>query len=373
LAYGKAEVGKNKINFTHMKYWILSYLLLLNNALFAQMDTHAVDSLRSAAGIPGMALAMITPEGMRHVVLGVNKFPEGEKLVEANFFHLGSNSKAITAVIAAQLIAKGKVSKDTKLITCLPKLDTIPKVYEDVTLYHLLTHQGKVRPYTSGHEMLGLPVFKGTVSERRAQFVAHLLSQEAVEVGTYSNAGYAAAALILEYATGRTFEALLQEFMEENGWKYTIGWPNLLDVSQPWGHLEFNGNLIPTPADHPYRLMDVLMPAGDMSMPIADYAEFVQAMLLGAKGKESKLGKVDYQQLLFGREGYSWGWGNQANGDAKVVFHDGSVGTFYCHAILIPDRQVGFVGIINSAKASHVQVLFEIRKEMLDQYMRNKP
>lgn len=96
----------------------------------------------------------------------------------------------------------------------------VSPAYAGVTLDELLSHRAGIPPYTAGSEYEHLPAFSGTVSEKRLQFAALILRETPVlptspALYAYSNAGYVLAALMLEQASGHSWEELVKRGFQE--------------------------------------------------------------------------------------------------------------------------------------------------------------
>ena len=60
-------------------------------------------------------------------------------------FHIGSDTKSMTATLTAMLIEEGKLRWDTTIADVFPELKgKMDKQYEAVTVEQLLTHRGGV-------------------------------------------------------------------------------------------------------------------------------------------------------------------------------------------------------------------------------------
>src|SRR5690606_32853146 len=125
---------------------------------------------------------------------------------------------------------------------------------------------------------------------------------------------------------------------------YYIGFPNKENVDNPWGHWKENwvesNSLIEMDISNPYKLIDYMLPAGDLSMNIIDYSEFIQLNLKGLLGESNYLNANDFYKLHFEKEKYSYGWGNFFEDGNKVSSHDGSAGTYYCHTYINPSLKI---------------------------------
>lgn len=192
-------------------------------------------------------------------------------------FHIGSNTKAVTGFVAAYLVEHGKIEWTTKFFGLFPawKDESNP-----ITLADPPSHRAGVKPYTSGPAYRLLSHFDGTKSEQRKQSVQHVLREEQIKAGgkayNYSNAGYSAAVLMLGEVTQKSWEQLTDEilagYLQLN---YRFGWPNSHALNQRWGHWVEQNTLVALSPSVRYSLR-LGEPAGDISMPLTDYARFIQ-------------------------------------------------------------------------------------------------
>lgn len=338
------------------------------------------DSIRTAFQMPELGFAVVKTDTIAAMLLsGFHRADQENPAGSAkygDYFHLGSNTKAITAFIAARLVEQGKLQWTTKFFDLYPdwKKDSKSE-YAEITLADLLSHRARVNAFTSGMEYKMLPTFTGSVSEQRIQFGRHLLQMNPVPQDAqpfhYSNAGYTLAALMLEKISGKTWEdqvaALFNETLHLN---YFIGWPNKKSVDQPWGHWIEDGKPKPLPPDFPYDLK-LAEPAGDISMPLADYSKFIQLNLKGLKGQSNVLKPETFEFLHYGRESYAMGWGNSKKDGKERSMHSGSAGTFFC--ITMIDRKSGqafivFTNIGGSLAQQGTQLLL---KRLMELYKAN--
>lgn len=322
----------------------------------AQRLAQITDSMRRAFEIPALAIAVVKPDTIP--VLFVTGYHRADrKIVEDSvsvydYFHLGSNSKAITGFIAAWLVEKGKLRWDTKFFKSYPSmLKGSQSAYLNMTLSDLLAHRARIPAFTNGSEFDSLPTFKGNVAERRRQFAKYLVQQTPVPDDNlpfhYSNAGYTLAALMLEKASSKTWEQLVQEVLGKKlKLRYRMGWPNRKDTCQPWGHWMEGPELKPLGPDIAYNL-NLIEPAGDVSMPLPDYARFIQLNLQGQEGESNFLKARTYEFLHFGLEKYSIGWANREDNGKIQTEHAGSAGTFFCYTLVDKTASTAYIIIAN--------------------------
>ena len=350
-----------------MKLYFILLILLTNISQSKDLDLKTMlEKTQKEYKIPALAVSIISSPSIQNAVVGVNKIGSNHVVELTDKFHLGSNTKAITAFLAMKLIEQGQLSLNTSLYDLYPEFKDINPEFDDLTLKNILSHNAKIPAYTSGLAFMLLPKFDGKVKEKRYAFVAHVLTEKPVAKGTYSNAGYAIAALIIDKVSGMSYEKYLSQVMQDLELEHFIGFPNKENKDYPWGHMSKFFINTPLAPNDDYKLEPYIAAAGDMSMNIIDYAKFIQLNLNGLRGKNNYLKAKSYQKLHFGKENYAYGWGNQVKEDkTKVSYHDGSAGTYYCHTIVIPDDDIAIVIMMNTAKPNQVKGIYKLRKDII--------
>lgn len=343
----------------------------------------ALDSVRTKYHLPALLAAVIEPKHISYVYGGVRRNDRPEAVELTDYFHLGSETKGVTSLLAGKLVEQGKLQWSSKLLDVVPNLraKALP-AYANVTLADLLSHRAGIQPYNTGAEYKKLPPFSGTVAEKRAQFAAFVVGQAPVvpaagEAYAYSNAGYALVALMLAQASGHTWEELVAQAFHQLKLHYLLGFPNRYDAQQPWGHwqqLPTDSVFTPLGPTHSYQLNAYMAPAGDLSMPLPDFARLVQMHLRGLLGRRKYVAAPTYQALHFSRPAYAYGWGvsTLATTGAPVSFHDGTTGTFFCHTILYPSQQVAFVVLTNDGDEVARLACYALRRRLKSLYLQGK-
>ena len=342
--------------------------------------------------IPGIAVSIFTKDKvLNEEVSGVRRLHTNDSIKLNDRFHLGSCGKAMTGFVAARLVEKGLILWNTKVFEVFPELkDSSNTVYRNVTLYELLSNRSKVRQFMSEDEELKrFTDFKGKdIMQRRYNFSKWLLKQKPVELDsvngyTYSNAGFAIAASMMEKVTGKQWENLINEDLcKPLKIHISFGWPALEDKNQPWGHWIIEGNsvLIPHSPNDYYKLDDIITPAGNYSMSIIDYTKFLQLNLIGIIGKDTILKSSTYDYLHYCNlisdrpllNCYSIGWwvSNRTPELYTISEHNGSAGTFYCFTLLVKELNFG-LGIITNAGHNYSVIGVEsLKNKILDYYRR---
>ncbi len=261
----------------------------------------ALEPIQTRHNLPALAGAIVASSGLeRAAVVGVRKSGTKVNATLKDFWHLGSDTKAMTASCVAMLVEDGKLRWDDTLGALLPsqsKLKTSPLA--GVTVKQLLHH-------TSGLPAnLNWAAIAAKGGPLKAQRLAALLEaaktplvSEPGKAFLYSNTGYTVAGCVLEQVSGKPWE----DFMKERLFKPLnmrgagfggVGTPGKVD--QPWTHLESGS---PTASNGP--TMDnspVMGPAGTVHATLEDWAKFIADHIKGARGEKALLKPETYKAL----------------------------------------------------------------------------
>jgi D-alanyl-D-alanine carboxypeptidase len=157
------------------------------------------------------------------------------------------------------------------------------------------------------------------------------------------------ASLMIEKITDKNYRELIDHFIEnELGIDVYHGFPNRLSFNQPWGHTINKNGIEVFPPDHDYSMPKPLIPAGDLSMKPEGFAKYIQLNLNGLKGHNNFISADSYKYIHYAYQGFSIGVFNSNMFGLDFSGLDGSAGTFFCRAILIPDTDFAFTIMTNS-------------------------
>jgi len=325
-----------------------------------------LEEVRGANGLPAIGAAVLDSKGILALgVAGTRKLGGTVAVTKDDPWHLGSDTKAMTATLVARLAAKGEVSFSTTLAEAFPGV-TVHERYRAVTLLELLQHRGGAPadvPAPIWSDMWKRPT--DSRATRGAAVNALLAAEPAVARGTYtySNAGYMIAGAALEQRASWEDALAAEVFAPLVMRGCTFGPQGQKGAEDaPLAHREEGGKLVPVEpgpgADNPAALG----PAGTVSCPIEGWAAFLSAHLRGARGDTSYLSKEAFTTLHTpapagpGEPRYAAGWGvaEPAFTKGPVLSHDGSNTMNYASATLSPshDRAVLVVTNAGGARAS---------------------
>ncbi len=139
-----------------------------------------VESLMRQQSIPGMAVAVVRPQGTQILNYGVADRDDGTPVDDETLFEIGSLSKTFTATLASLAAVEGKLDLEAPVSRYLPALEG--SAFDEISGRNLGTH-------TTG----GLPLFvPDEVTDRDSLMTWYRQWQPTEAIGkvrTYSNLG----------------------------------------------------------------------------------------------------------------------------------------------------------------------------------------
>lgn len=339
---------------------VASVIALISLTAFAEEKTAtpsaAIDTQLAAIvsrhHVPGIAaLALSGHSIVGAAASGVRKLGEATPLTVDDKFHLGSDTKAMTATLVALSISECKLDWSTPVGELLPPAHA---AWREITVQQLLSHRsGLSKVAGAGWFWTARPA--PLPLQRRAYAVDLLRTAPAGAPRTYeySNANFILAGTILEVLNGKAWEEQVQEQLFAPLGMSSAGFgPPRGDsaLAQPWGH-RANGTPVDprdSGADNPAGVG----PAGTVHATLADWSRFVALHLRGNPANphhEAKLLPVEAFTHLHtpaAGENYVGGWivgtrawakGNQPNDTGRVLTHAGSNTMWFCVAWLAPE------------------------------------
>lgn len=309
-----------------------------------------LEAIRAAAGAPALAAAVAGPEGLLwRGAAGVRRTDAPTPVTAADLWHLGSNTKAMTAALFARQAEQGALAWGQPLAELFPDLAMDP-AFADVPFETLLQHRaGLADPALMPGWMAAAWVPGAPVTELRAALAERALTRPPdgqPGAFAYGNANYIVAGAALERLTGRPWEELIRaELFDPLGMaRAGFGAPQ---GEQPWGHRPDGQPKDPaTPgADNP----PALGPAGTVHADLEGYGRFLRLFLTGGG---DLLSADSLRRLTTPPEGaaYALGWGVRPGPDwarGPLLTHDGSNSMWLARAVVAPGRGLAFIVAAN--------------------------
>ncbi len=337
-------------------------VLMIGTALAAYAQPQSLDaSLRSytdSAKIPGIVAVVCSRDAVVAIgAAGLRRAGAADPITVQDRSHIGSNSKAMLATVAAMLVEEGKLTWEAKPTEILE----IPLAKDTrtarITLMHLLNHHAGLAPFDDDGEA-GWRAWTrerpstGSEAGRVRQFARWILQRP--PAGTpgdkflYSNAGYVVAAAMVERVTGMPWKDVLRKrLFEPLKMSADFGWPAADNPDQPFGHLEGKkGWEVQDPKD---PMPPFIEPAGGVKISAPEYVKFLQFHLQGLDGSSGPLLSASaFKQVHTPVDKYGLGWKLTDIDGAPASFHTGSTDSFYAIATLVPSRNLAIAVLINA-------------------------
>lgn len=338
----------------------------------ADFDSY-IESVRRTFEVPGIAVAVVK-DGEIVLAKGWGDRELGKAPVDADtLFAIASNTKAFTATALNLLAEEGKLNLDDRVIDHLPWFQMAdPYVTREMRVRDLLAHRSGLG--LGAGDLLYWPTTDYTTAEvaRRLRHVP--LTGSFRDRYAYDNILYGVAQLVVEQASGQSFESFL---------RVRIFAPLGMDA------VRYNSDAL-KPGDNAatgYALADFkdLQPAprlswhnvsgaGGLYASAQDMAKWMRLQLAGgtyrdAAGREQRMFQEKTQQQMWSvitpiavpqpsvpellpakpnSIGYGQGWTLSDYRGDKLVWHTGGWPGMVSRLTLVPDRKLGVVVLTNA-------------------------
>ena len=353
-----------------------------------------VESVREAFDVPGIAVAVVK-DG--EVVLakgwGVREMGKPAKVDAHTLFAIASNTKAFTSASLSMLADEGKLELEDRVIDHLPWFRMAdPYVTREMRIRDLLVHRSGLG--LGAGDLLYWPTTTYSNREVAERLRDVPLSGGFRERYAYDNILYGVAQLVIEQASGQSYEQFLRT-----------------RIFQPLGMREtrYNSDAL-KPGDnvatgHAMADFTTLQPAprmtwrnvagaGGIYSSVGDMAKWMNAQLAGgtyrdARGREQALFTPARQKAMWSLVtpipisepkvealkaakphflGYGEGWMVSDFQGRKLVWHTGGWPGMVSRVTLVPEQKLGVVVLTNQEVGA---AFHAITLKVLDAYLAN--
>ncbi|MEZ6124195.1 MAG: serine hydrolase [Planctomycetaceae bacterium] len=316
--------------------------------------------------IPGMVAAEVNSRGLVAAgCFGVRQRGTTDKVELTDRFPISSNTKSMTAALAAVLVESGKIDWDTTIGDVWPGVtenDVHPELRK-VTLEQLLTHQSGLPEHFSD---ISKSAWASAFGEKQApeQERQHMLKLALAQAPSkpqgeyhYSSLGYAVASAMLETRAQEAFESLMKRRIFDplkmhSAEFHSVKSAETLQAPLLWGHKD--GKPVDpriAGAENP----TIYAAAGTVRLSIEDYAKYASWQLAG-KPEPVLRSQKEYDYLhrpLVGgpaatRHGCGWTHTNTPLGPALT--HGGSNTNSFSLIWVLPEADIAVVVCANSGE-----------------------
>lgn len=289
------NVSTEKLRLPTHIFVLLAALVVVSPSIIHAQEAlgRKVAEVRRKHGVPAMAVAVVNKEGLVEANFsGDRKRGTSDKISLSDRFAIGSNTKSMTATLAAVMVEAGKIDWTTTIGEVWPQASDAhihPKL-KSVTLDELLSHQSglpgnisdisrqawggffeeKLSPVLERRRMLGIVLSKPPANTQR-KFL-------------YSNLGYAVVASMLETRAKESYESLMKKHVlgplqMRSADFHSREFAKRLKPPLMWGHQADGKPVDPRAmaAENP----TVYAASGTIHLSIKDYAKYARWHLAG--------------------------------------------------------------------------------------------
>lgn len=369
----------------------LSSVANLHSCLHAQEQSSDVAAklaeLCRKHDVPAMSAALVNANGLvGSACFGVRKRGASEQVELTDRFPIGSNTKSMTATLAAVLVDAGKIEWKTTIGEVWPKAtdkDIHPKLRQ-VTLDQLLSHQGGIEANISD---LSTEAWAGHFQEkqtptleRKAMLKYALTKAPSHPIGKflYSNLGYAIASAMLESRGGASYESLMKKHLFEPLQMSSADFRSMQSAKQLkppmlWGHQAADGAPI-DPRSVGAENPTVYAAAGTIHVTIEDYAKYARWQLAGkpepvlrTQDAFDHLHKPQVDYTIPGAK-YGCGWICSDTPYGPALNHAGSNTNTFALIWIIPDADFAAVVCTNTGQAQAFPACDEMMSDLIGKF-----
>lgn len=357
----------------------------------------ALEPIRVKFELPAVAAAVVrNGEILAIGATGTRRAGANIPVTINDRFHLGSDTKAMTALLAAMAVEEGRLSWDRTVGQSFPEIaSTMDPGLSKVTLRQLLSHSSGI----AGDDPATVEIYAKSASEDGnlddlrlwiiRQMAPKPLAAAPGERFMYSNLNFIIAGSMIERAYGRTWEELVVERIVEPLELTSAGFgsqssPGRVDAAL--GHATINGTTRAILAGPMADVFAAVGPAGTVHMSVLDFAKWA-GWNAGEGRRGPALVRPESLKLLHApvitaperpdappgtpaRGEYAMGWGTVEIDWAPrpLVHHGGSNGMNLAHIWLDPEQDLAMVVVTNISNPKANEALFTIAKQLYSKY-----
>ncbi len=338
------------------------YPVVLTKLPAGPMTRDRLRSLLLLSQAPAIGVGWSFERGTRTVLVdGVRSLGMSTAVTETDAWHIGSNTKSMTATLVGRLVEAGHLRWNMTVSELLsPKFSDIRSEYRQATLIDLLSHHAGL-PRDARKDSITFAVGLKDARAERLTYVRLVLTQPPVAAPrtttNYSNAGYVIVGAMIEQVMGASWETLIVEHVFVPLRMRSAGFgppatPGRIDA--PVGHARGHDNKLhpwttPATADLP----SVMGPAGLVHVSLNDLLTYLEAH---RDRPERLLTRATWDKLQtppYG-DGYALGWGVDGKGR---LLHEGSNGMWLVNVLVDRPSGMVFAGALNATTPQSVSAI----------------
>jgi|WetSurMetagenome_2_1015567.scaffolds.fasta_scaffold20460_4 CubicO group peptidase (beta-lactamase class C family) len=341
-----------------------------NNGSYDAMDAYVEEQVRRF-NIPGASLAIVEGDQIVHARGFGKARPDGETPTPQTPFFIGSLTKSFTALAVMQLVEAGKIELDAPVQRYLPWFRVAdPQASAQVTVRHLV-NQTSGLPMLPGMTNLADVDHRPDAAERQVRALSTLeITRPVGSKFEYSNLNYNVLGLIVEAASGESYEDYIQRHIFDPldmRHSYTSKAKAQLDDlamgHRFWFGVPIAARNLPVPRGS--------LPAGELISSAEDIGHYLiaqlnegrygSAQILSSEGiDEMHRPAAEINEMGMSLGHYGMGWISEGAGESRIVSHSGIVPDFGGFMALVPEQKKGMVLLFNVNHAMMKMTLDEM-------------
>lgn len=319
-----------------------------------------IEEASSEIKIPGVAMAIVSKEGVSHLkTWGVKKVGGTDPVNSDSIFRIASMSKTFAGTAAALLVEEDLVSWDTLMTDMFPNMELGTRASSHgITLKHIVSHSTGLMPHSYSN-MLDDCVLYSKIKSRFNEIPTVCRPGDCYG---YQNVVFSLTADVVEQSTGDSYEAYLEEHLFKPLGMVTasVGLNSYEANSQSTApHRKVRGSWRSTTTNPAYYSV---APASGVNASIFDMTLWLRANLgafpevLPAQFLKDlhtpiiSTPRGNYFNRWQGLEKayYATGWRVFDYQGIRAVHHGGGVRGYRSEMVFVPDANVGVIVMFNA-------------------------
>lgn len=308
-----------------MYMFIIICLSLFCNCGMAldKIDSYIISEMKKKQ-VPGMSLAIVkNGEIVKAKGYGLANIELNVSATSNTVYQSGSIAKQFTATLIMMLVEEGKLQLSDKINQYI---NNTPKIWENITIYHLLTHTSGLKNYDLENNDLKFNFSQNYSDEELIHMAASLpLEFEPGEKWKYCNTGYILLGIIINKISGKHWGDLAEEYIFKPLDMKTARIISEEDIilNRAAGYRLIKGEI----KNQEYVSPSLNRTAdGSLYLTVLDLAKWDKALYEGKLLKQSSLQQmwtpVKLKNCEVVQYGFGWKFGKLNN--HPVIFHSGA-------------------------------------------------
>jgi CubicO group peptidase (beta-lactamase class C family) len=341
-------------------------------SIFEKLDVY-FQSLVDTTHIPGIAVAITRDDTIIYANgFGVRNLNTKDPVQANHIFHVASVSKPFAATAIVQLMERGKINLDEKLVTYLPYFRMADTRYKNVTIKQMLNHTSGF-PDVNDYEWDKPQMDDGAAERYAKSLINEKLISKPGEEFHYSNMAFDVLADVVAKVSGQSFESFVKEniLLPLQMTESSFFQPETKESLRTTPH---TGNPPAVSAVYPYNRAHA--PSSTLNSSAVQLANWAIANLHhGIFNGRSILKPESYSMMMTptfvtDKEnnqavGLSWFIGHYK--DVSMIMHSGSDLGYRSNFTMIPDRKLGIVLLANYDETPIKDINFKVLDILLEE------